>query len=245
MANLDLSKISISFDETYHIHNGSPLYNKKFKRVMSFHPPGVAAVYDINEAYHIDIGGNPIYSTRFIKTFGYYKNIAAVCANEGWFHINLQGQPIYPSRYDWVGNFQEKRCVVRKNKCYSHIDISGALVYPQKYLYTGDYKYGIAVAYLTNKMATHIDLDGKEIHGKYFSELGIFHKGFAWAKDSEGYFHIKKDGTPLYDDRYQWCEPFYNEKAFARSKDGRLGLISETGEFEFLKPELPNNRIEM
>ena len=232
MENNDLSKTSLSFDETHHLQNGVPLYNKTFNRVMSFHPPGVAAVRDNSGAYHIDFHGNPIYIERYSKSFGYYQGLAAVSNKDGWFHINLLGKALCPSRYDWVGNFQENRCPVKKDGYYFHINNAGYRVYSHNYRYTGDFKYGIAVVYKLNKLATHIDLDGEEIHGREFLELGIFHKGFAWARDSEGYFHIKKDGSPLYSSRFKWCEPFYNEKAFARSEDDKLGLISENGKFE-------------
>jgi len=236
MGIIEYKNTTISFDDTHHLSDGIPIYKKKFNRVMSFHPPGIAAVLDDNTAYHIDIHGEPIYSKRFIKTFGYYQGLAAVIGAEGWYHINLKGNALYTNRYDWVGNFQENRCSVKEDGNYFHIDNKGSRVSTHTYRYTGDFKYGIAVAYKTSKLATHIDLDGNEIHGKMFEELGIFHKGFACAKDSEGYFHIKKDGKPLYPQRYLWCEPFYNEKAFARSKDNILGIISENGVFQSLEP---------
>lgn len=232
MKVIDYKKTQISFDESYHVYKNNPVYNKRFKKVMSFHPPGVAAAWDEDWAYHINIAGEPIYPNRFIKTFGYYQDLASVITADGWCHIDLKGNIIYNQRYDWTGNFQENRCVVKENNKYFHIDIFGTKSYEKEYAYTGDYKYGIAVAYKKPNSATHIDLEGNEIHGKEFHELGIFHKGFAVAKDENGYFHIDKEGCPLYDLRFCWCEPFYNEKAFVRGKDGKLGVISEDGNFQ-------------
>ena len=111
--NISLEKIEISMNETYHLYEGKPIYEKKFDSVMSFHQPGVAAVKDKSGTYHIDLGAKPIYQKRFIKTFGFYDGLAAVVDNSGWYHIDLEGNAQYLERYEWVGNFQEDRCPVR------------------------------------------------------------------------------------------------------------------------------------
>lgn len=222
-----LSEITISDNETHHIHKGSPLYPKRFTRVMSFHLPGIAAVQDGNEAYHIKLDGSPLYSTKFEKAFGFYEGKATVKDKSGWFHIDSSGNPIYRERYDWAGNFQEGRCVVKANSKYFHIMEDGLRAYPQSYKFAGDYKYGIAVIYKENGMATHIDKNGKEIHGEEYIELGIFHKSHAIARDKNDFFHISKDGIPLYRMRYEWTEPFYNNMAFARKHDGSLVVLEE------------------
>jgi len=111
--DFQIEDINISFDETYHLHNGKPLYKKRFRKVMSFHPPGVAAVEDDSGAYHINLKGEAIYPQRYRKTYGFYENIATVVDDEGYFHIDTAGKPIHDRRFDWAGNFQEKRCVIR------------------------------------------------------------------------------------------------------------------------------------
>ena len=110
-SKINLDKISISMDETYHLYDGNPLYDKKFKSVMSFHSPGVAAVMDELDSYHIDLNGEPIYRKRFLKAFGYYENNAAVMDDSGWYHINLRGESLYERRFKWVGNFQENSLI--------------------------------------------------------------------------------------------------------------------------------------
>ena len=52
--SLDLNEISLAWDETHHLYKEKPLYKKRFNLVMSFHPPGVAAVEDASGAYHIN-----------------------------------------------------------------------------------------------------------------------------------------------------------------------------------------------
>lgn len=220
----------ISFDETHYLLDGHPLYERKFLRVMSFHPPGYAAVLDASGAFHIGLTGEPAYTARFTKTFGYYEGCAAVCDATGWYHIDPEGNEVYPDRYSWVGNFQEGRCVVKdKTGLYFHIDFTGRPAYPERYSYAGDFKYGIAVIVAGNNRATHIGKQGQFIHGTWYRECDIFHKGYAVAQDENGYLHIDKAGLPLYCERYAWAEPFYNGCALCRTFEGNLIVRSEEG----------------
>lgn len=229
-SDLDLNEIQISLDETHHIYDGKHLYDKRFKSVMSFHTPGVAAVEDDMGAYHINTAGEQLYNERFLRTFGYYGGVAAVADNSGWYHIDLEGKPMYKEKYGWVGNFQEERCPVRDSQGnYFHIKKNGIAAYNAKYKYTGDYKYGIAVVYGSDGFAKHIDKNGNNLHKNKFKELGVFHKGFAIAKDDRGAFHINKEGEPLYHERYKWVEPFYNGFAFVCDFFDRKLIINEDG----------------
>ncbi len=251
IAILDFSRITISADNSHHIINDKPLYNKKFDNVMSFHAPGVAAVEDESGAYHIDLKGKELYKKRFNKTFGYYDDLAAVKDSLGYYHINLDGNPQYGERYAWVGNFQEEACIVRDKKgLYFHIKADGSKCYDKKYKYAGDYKYGIAIVYDFDGFARHIDKNGKLVHNEKYQELGVFHKGFATAKDNHGMFHIDRTGKPIYNERYKWVEPFYNGHAFTCKLDGEKLIIDEHGDcviniFDqntyFVKKELRRN----
>jgi len=60
--------------------------------------------------------------------------------------------------------------------------------------------------------------------------LGVFHKGYATAKDNRGAFHINKKGEPLYKRRYQWIEPFYNGYALVCKHNGEKLIINEQGD---------------
>ena len=229
--NLILENIELSKDETHHIYSNMPLYEKRFESVLSFHPPGVAAVKDKTDAYHINTKGIELYKKRFLNSFGYYGGLAAVRDASGWHHIDLDCIDPYNERYDWVGNFQEGRCSVRDtNQNYFHIKKDGTPAYTKKYRYCGDFKYGIAVVYTEDGFAQHIDKNGILIHDKKYDELGIFHKGFATAKDNQGAFHINKNGIELYEERYRWVEPFYNGSAFVCKHNGEKLIIDQQGE---------------
>lgn len=227
---IELWKIKISPDGTHHVYEGRPLYKERFKAVMSFHEPGVAAVIDETGAYHINLNGEPIYDKRYKMTFGYYEGIATVVDEEGYLHIDLSGEPIHNKKFPWAGNFQESRCVVRdKDGTYYHIDQNGEPVYNERYAYAGDYKYGIAVVYDFDGYAYHIDQYGRKIHDKKFLELYPFHKGFAVARDRFGYFHINRRGEPLYNKRFRYVEDFYNDQALAWMWDGTMAIIDTHG----------------
>lgn len=241
--NVKIEKIELSKDETYHIYNNMPLYNERFESVLSFHPPGVAAVKDKTGAYHINTHGVEYYKKRFSKSFGFYNGRAAVVDASGWYHINLGCNELYNERYDWIGNFQEERCCVRdKNQNYFHIKKDGTPSYIKKYKYCGDFKYGVAVVYTEDGFAHHIDRDGTLIHDKKYQELGVFHKGFATAKDNQGAFHIDKNGIELYKERFKWIEPFYNGFAFVCEHSGEKLIIDQQGEIkqQIQSQESPN-----
>lgn len=229
-SDIKLEDVEISFDETHHIYRGKPLYQRRFKHVMSFHEPGIAAVEDEGGAYHIGLDGKEVYSHRFLKTYGFYEGIATVVDERGYFHIDTNGNPVHTSRFAWAGNFQERRCVVRDFEGkYYHISRDGKPAYSERYLYVGDFKYGIAVAYCADGYARHIDRDGNTVHSGRYRSLGVYHKGFAIAEDEYGYFHINKKGSPIYSERFEWVEPFYNDYALVKEKGGKWSIIDANG----------------
>src|SRR5436190_24224652 len=104
--NITWKHIVVSPCETFHLWKGKPLYTQRYCQVMKYHEPALAPVKENNQAFHIDTKGLPVYSNRFLETFGVYEALAAVRNEEGWFHITLQGKAAYLARYDWCGNFQ-------------------------------------------------------------------------------------------------------------------------------------------
>lgn len=199
---------------------------------MSFHN-GIAPVETEKETFFIDKYNNKLFGRIFKKAYGFYEGFAAVKDDRGYFHIDINGHDIYKQRYDWVGNFQEGASVVKDHETYYHINQNGKRIYSENYYYTGDFKYGIAVAINAEGKATHIKKNGELLHGKFFEELELFHKGYAVAKDRDGFFHIDKYGNALYPQRYKRLEPFYNSNAFATTFDNQKIVLRED-DFSFL-----------
>jgi len=112
---------------------------------------------------------------------------------------------------------------------YYHIDLWGNELYAKKYVYVGDYKDGIACVCLYEGCFKHIDSQGNYINDKHFIDIGIFHKNFATARDSEGWFHINKKGEALYNERYLYVEPFYNGYALVTTFEYKKKIIDEKG----------------
>ena len=226
------NRIVISYDETHHLKSGKPLYSQRFDKVQSYHfPPAYAPVIKNHEAFFIDIHGNQVFQRKFKDVFGFYDGVATVADKSGFFHINAQGLDIHSQIYSWAGNFQEGFCTVQSidGGLFYHIDETGKPIYNQKYAYVGDYRYGVAVVSDDNGNCTHINSEGNLLHGKYFLELDVYHKGYAIAKDERGYFHINKKGEPLYHNRYIHLEPFYNGRAIAVNQCGVRSIIAIDG----------------
>ncbi len=215
---------------THHVRDGNPLYAERFDEVLTFHAPGLAPVRRDNEAWHISLDGSPAYSHRFRRTFGYYEGLAAVTASDGWHHIHPDGAELYATRYDWCGNFQGGRCTVRESGgVYLHITPEGQPAYRDRWRYAGDFRDGVSVVQSDDGRSTHIDLDGRLIHGIWFLDLDVFHKGHARARDDDGWTHIDNAGRPVYTRRFAAVEPFYNGQARVERSDGGLEVIDETG----------------
>jgi hypothetical protein len=220
----------LSDDLTHHLIMGKPLYKKRFTRVQKYHNPGIAPVLDKSGAYHIDMTGEPIYGQRHRTTYGFYCNRAAVSADNGWFHVDIKGKPVYQSRYDWCGNYQEDISTVRTfEHRYFHVDLKGSRLYPESYCYAGDFKDGMAVIQRNDGKYSHLDIQGHLIHNNWYHDLDVYHKGFARARDKNGWFHLGIDGKPVYGQRYEMIEPFYNGQARVGRYDGTLESISDNG----------------
>ena len=227
---MNLDHVTISPCHTHHLYNGTPFYTPRFLSVLKFHEPGLAPAVDEAGAFHIDTNGRPAYQGRYLRTFGFYGGLAAVASERGAFHIAQTGLPAYKNVYEWCGNFQEDVCVVKDGDGrFFYIRKDGSRLLPQSYDYAGDFKDGIAVITLNGKGASHIDKGGKYIHDKWYSQLGVYHKGFACCEDHRGWCHIDKAGGPLYNARYKNVEPFYNGVALCQTFAGDKELLSEEG----------------
>ena len=76
------------------------------------------------------------------------------------------------------------------------------------------------------------------VHGRWFMDLDVFHKGFARACDLRGWHHVDMRGEPLYSGRFRQVEPFYNGQARVEEFSGALSVIDESGRIllELRKP---------
>lgn len=221
----------ISDDHTHHLVDHHPAYQARFLSVLKFHEPGLAAANDKTGAFHIHPNGESAYPDRYIRTFGFYEGRAAVQSLEGCFHLLPNGRELYKERYFWCGNFQKKFCVVKSFEGnFFHINLEGKKSYPHSFRYAGDFHDGYAVVQNAQGVHTHIFPNGDLLHRKWFKDLDVYHKGFARAKNEKGWFHIDLEGNPIYDERYENIEPFYNGIARVQKHEGGLYLINEKGD---------------
>jgi len=219
-----------SEDGTHHVVDGRPAYDERFDEVLKFHAPGLAPVLRGELAWHIDPAGAPAYERRFRRTFGFYDALAAVEDDEGWHHITPAGLDAYPQRYAWCGNYQERVCAVREHDgLYRHIDEVGAPCAAEAWRYAGDCRDGVAVVQRDDGRSTHVAPDGRLLHGRWFEDLDVFHKGLARARDDRGWTHVDRSGEPAYARRFVMVEPFYNGQARVEREGGALEVIDREG----------------
>jgi len=80
-----------------------------------------------------------------------------------------------------------------------------------------------------NGLYRHIDTIGRSLYKNEFTDLGVFHKSYATAKDRDGWHHIDKCGNSIYNQRYLAVEPFYNGFALVTAFDNQKIIIDENG----------------
>jgi hypothetical protein len=223
--------LEVAADGSHHrTRDGVPAYAERFDEVLKFHAPGLAPVRRVGEAWHIRSDGSAAYERRFTKTFGFYEGLAAVVGSSGWHHITPEGRAAYVARYAWCGNFQGGRCTVREpNGDYLHIDPERHAISPDRWRYAGDYRDGIAVVQAADGRSTHVDLEGRLLHGRWFIDLDVFHKGYARARDEDGWTHVDSSGKIVYAQRFAAVESFYNGQARVERFDGALEVIDGSG----------------
>lgn len=226
---MNFQEIKVAADNTHFLYKGNKIFEKEFLEVLKFHSPGLAPVKDETGSYHIKSDGKELYPERYSRTFGFYCNRAAVIKTGNCFHITDQGLRAYDQSYSWIGNFQENLCPVREGDKYYHIDLEGLKVYSDSFIYCGDFKDGIACVKTQKGPFRHIKVDGEFLHEKEFSDLGIYHKNYATAKDENGWCHIDKTGNAIYNQRYLTIEPFYNGFALVTHFDMQKVILDETG----------------
>jgi hypothetical protein len=229
----------VSLCETHHLINNEPAYPARFDKVQKFHSPGLAPVWVNGLAWHIRQDGMQAYSRRFNRVSGFYEGFAAVFTSTGAFHISENGTDAYSNRYDWCGNYQEGFCAVREsNGSYYHINAAGQAAYKERWKYAGDFRDSIAVVQANNGSSTHIHSNGLELHSHWFEDLDVYHKGFARAKDAQGWMHINGKGIPIYERRFASVEPFYNGQSRVETFFRGLEIIDESGRtLTILRPD--------
>lgn len=227
---MDWRTLEVAADATHHVGPGGPAYGRRFDEVLKFHAPGLAPVRAGGVAWHVDPRGEDAYARRFARTFGFYEGLAAVDLGDGWRHVGLDGSDAYETTHAWCGNFQGGRAVVRGfDDRYWHVLPDGVAAYEARWRYAGDYRDGVAVVQAEDGLSTHVDLSGRRVHGRWFRDLDVFHKGFARARDDRGWTHVDLRGVPAYSRRFAMVEPFYNGQARVERDDGVVEVIDEHG----------------
>jgi hypothetical protein len=176
---MNWQQITISPDNTHFLYEGKPIFDKHFIEVLKFHALGLAPVKDETGAYHIGSNGNPLYSERYTRTFGYYCNRAAVISGKNWFHINEKGERIYSKNYLYAGDFKDGIAGVKlQNEVFKHIDKSVKFINNKEFLDLGVFHKNYATAKDKDGWF-HIDKVGNAIYLERYLTIEPFYNGFA------------------------------------------------------------------
>jgi hypothetical protein len=110
--------------------------------------------------------------------------------------------------YEFIPNFDEYGFAYAcKDGKEFKIGKDGLKALPQYESFSYFDEFGFAVAYRQNKKQIFINKNGDQIFPEEFDHARNFTKGgIALVQQNGKYFHIKKDGTPLYSGRYDFAD---------------------------------------
>jgi hypothetical protein len=133
---------------------------------------------------------------------------------DGTHHI-YNGKPLYKKTFKSVMSFHLPgvSAVLDDSGAY-HINLKGNPVYKKRFLKSFGYYDGIAAVSDTSGWY-HINIEGKPIYKERFNWVGNFQEGKCSVQNkSHNYFHIKRNGNPLYDKKkgeFKWEANFIPE----------------------------------
>jgi hypothetical protein len=220
----------VALDGTHHVLSDEPLYAERFDEVLKFHAPASLRCGDATKpgtSAQTDSRRTPTLPSHLRLLRGPSRG-----ARSGRLAPHpSDGTDVYAARYAWCGNFQGGRCAVRDGTgTYFHLSTDGMPAYDSRWRYAGDFRDGIGVVQADDGRSTHIDLEGRPVHDQWFVDLDVFHKGFARARDEDGWTHVDEVGRPIYTRRFAAVEPFYNGQARVERFDGGLEVIDDSGQ---------------
>ncbi|NMC04333.1 MAG: hypothetical protein GYA24_03935 [Candidatus Lokiarchaeota archaeon] len=93
---------------------------------------------------------------------------------------------------------------------------------------TSFHEPGIA-AVLDDDGARFIDLEGKSMFGKTFSQAFGFYEGLAAVQDNSGWYHVNLTGNSVYDARFSWAGNFQEGRCPVRDAIGKYFHICADG----------------
>lgn len=141
---------------------------------------------------------------------------------------------------------ENNRQRIERNGKYGYVDSTGITVIPFTYDYAHDFNDGYAVVGKKAPAGSsvsyhkwHIDTSGKPLYGtNLYCDVHNFVNGYAVVDVTGGHkmCHIKRDGTPLYAERYTSCWDFNQhgralvEKANPKADKVRYLVINRAGQ---------------
>ena len=170
------------------------------------------------------------------ETYAWY-NGKSVSISEALSNDRIVISGYRENRLEWVGEACEGIRTFRDvNGKYGHLTEQEHPITNERFDYAGDMKYSLTVVGNEGKGFTYLTDLGQYPIDKWFLECTPFHKGYATARDSKGWYHIDLSGNQLYSERYAYAEPFYNEVALCRDFEGNWYLVHQEGGSEIIIP---------
>lgn len=168
--------------------------------------------------YHTDVLSAPLYAERFLAVSPFSEGSSAVRDGSGAYHIGYGGKPLYRARFLETYPFSEGLAAVRDGSGWFHIGKDGEPAYRERFRWCGNFREGMCAVRREDGRYSFLDR-GFDATGDYLW-AGDFSEGAGPVVSEEGAYHVRRDGGPLYRQRFLECGDFHEGKAPARDEMG-------------------------
>ncbi len=118
---------------------------------------------------------------------------------------------------------------VKPSPCGTHHTLGGKPMYQARFDWVLPFhKPGLAPVGRGGE-AWHVDYRGQAAYPQRFRRTFGFYQEHAAVVDEHGWFHIRPDGTPVYDERYAWVGNYQDWRCTARTATGRYLHLNHDG----------------
>lgn len=209
---------------------GNPVIRAVYDQVLGFYR-GYAAVRNGTKYGAIDSQGNVIIPVEHdsVKILG--NDRFAVYKNKNARLVNSSHQPLNNFGYDWVGDFNEGLLPVKNGADYWYVNLAGETESPKRYIDAHGFDNGTAIV-MTGEASMIINTKQEILYKApphyeiWRSQAGTFFEVF--DKSTGKFLVTDKHGKELFTGMHL-VNHTGNRSYITVEKDGKLGLINETG----------------
>lgn len=185
----------------------------------------------------VDVYGNEVIPTQFVKGDFFLNGYAVVEDSQGYSWINREGKWLTDQRFDWVSNIEDGLGKCSLNGKFGFINSIGKMQITPQFSFAADFSEGLAQIEIDGKRG-YINKEGAVVIPAQFDPAfgtGFFSEGLASVQENGKFGFIDKQGFWVIPPSYDLAGAFNGGIAWVKQNNHK-GLIDSNGNF-IIQPE--------